>query len=307
LLVNDNPIVKKSIPMEIKELGEVKVRTDLMDPVIYLYCRLHFEPILTVIHELGRNYVYVNSLIEYFKGVISETTLRRNLKEMKGLNLIEITTDTKLKISYVTLCKTALIYLTGKINNWNLRLPGKIQLDKSKCLLQIDALYEKRTFLRKSTKRYMELSKFMLALKQDLGLASVDHFNLKKMEEAHCYFVVGEKQDKWKLNFLVLDIRKFSKVTLLFRLNEVIEEIRRCLYSDMKRNEQIDNINEDLIIGVHIMTHSVFKAQILDQYFQEALIGNLSEGDRKIFEDETLEKFDLYNMEESIKITYSEI
>ena len=299
-------IIKKSIPQEIKDLGTIKVRTDLIHPVVWLYTTIYYKYILVDIHEIGRNYAQIDTLIEFYKGMISETTLRRMLKEMEQLELIKIISDKQR--SYVVLQKNALIYLTEKINNWNPRLPNEIQLNKSNCLFRKAKEYEGCILFDKSIQRIMNINQLMFGLKMDLGLKEVNHFNVNQFEAEHCYIVYGyDDEEKWNLHFLILDLGKASKLALLLKIHKIIEEIRRCMYSVYNRSDQNHEILEDLLIHIEVMTYSQLKNEMLDTYFKNALSGNLPSDDKKRIEEETLEEFDLHEIAKAIVFGYEVI
>jgi hypothetical protein len=299
----DYSIIKRNVPKEIKDKGTISVRVDLIDPITSLYTTMYYKDILEDIHQIGRNYAQIDTLIEYYKESFSETTLRRLLKEMEKFKLITIVTDKQR--SYVMLQNTALIYLNGKINNWKPRAPGEIQLDKSKCLFRAAKQNGASVLFVKNNQRYMKLTQLMYHMKQDLDLGSVDLFDIERLETEHCYlnYAIYE-EPAWGLSFMILDLGKLSRFALLFRVIKIIEEIRRCLYSSYSRSDQSKFINEDLYIHIEIITHSEYKNGILNAYLQNAITGNITADDKEKIEDEIGTEFDLNDIKDSLVFTY---
>ena len=112
----------------------ISIRTDLIDPHVYLDCKLKFHREIVILHGLARNYCLLKDWINYFKAHYNQSysTTRRRLKEMASLKIIAIHED---KSTYIQLLSNGLSYMLNKKVGNPKPIQNNIPLEKSHVIL----------------------------------------------------------------------------------------------------------------------------------------------------------------------------
>lgn len=145
----------KNLPQDIPP--RLKIPTDIMNPVLYLYTKLYYEEYIDLIWRIGKGAMLIHHVIKLSRK--SYSTVWKDLKEMEQLNLINI--DKPINNSYVRLKANALNYLKEEDNNRDIKPLSPLQLKKKIYLGQISEIYnDQKVFV--TEERYLSFLMFLL-------------------------------------------------------------------------------------------------------------------------------------------------
>lgn len=273
-LENETRYPKRNLKAEHKEMKSITVPL-YMDPVVWLQTALFYKEYINLIYRLGRGYMYVSDIVDYFKNKEdgkSKTIVYKELKEIEWLKLIEIVDDKDRFMHsqrYVFLKRNALCYIHKNSNQADLKYATKDAiLYKSRVLMKLyNENKSENMLLKKSSNRYERILRginknisFNESLKQkhlryieeeikrynklDGKPSSREFRTIDELEQQYIYMQSIMKNEEKKLisKFLIIDTG-IEKSTLAAKMNIAINFIMRIAF-DFVNNQALDDITK---------------------------------------------------------------